>query len=89
MTTLSRFPLLFKAFELMLIDNCAQVTMIQKSLKKAATMEVDQASFTAAEADLKRLTDDEFETLMMGDQDEAPKVAEATQAVLTFLFESL
>jgi hypothetical protein len=82
-------PFLNKAFMIMLSDNVASPLIYNRILNRVQDQEFDPR-FMVAEIELRALTPDQLCELCEGAQDELEfEVSEATQSVLTELFNEI
>ena len=88
MKTLSDFPTLQQAFNLMLADNIASVNFINAIRIKVMDQELEPvAAFEKAEAFLATLSPDDLYEVCCGDQDSCVEVSPDAGSVLAILFE--
>ena len=83
---MSNMPFLHKAFILMLQDNVASSHIYKRILDRIQAQDFDN-NYMVAEAELRKLTEDQLEDLCCGDQDDLGFfVTDETKEVLAELF---
>jgi hypothetical protein len=89
-TELTNFPTLYKAWDLMLLDNVASAKLIATAREdmKSRILELPHPP-SPAEAELATLTAEQLDVLCTGDEDERPSISKETEDILTYIFEEL